>query len=777
MSFAKKALKVLLLLVLAAVALPVLFLGGLRLHYLNIVRPAQTLVTDEFPGPLGAKVNVFSGTGNAFWMCGHNTPAAATPFGMVRLGPDTVSMLVEKPALNRSGYFYGDNRTTGFSHTRLVGADAQEGGVFRVFPTVASRLKKVTAPGRKTKFSHRDEKGFPGYYAVKLPAEGVLAEMTATPRSGAHRYTFSGADPAVLLLDVTSSIGDRRCENGTVSILPGAGEVEGACRLYGSFSGRYDGLDVFFAARSSVPFSAHGTRIREQVKMGAVQAAGNELGILLQYPPSVRQVELRVGISYVSIANARANLDAEAPPATAFPVLVKGARDAWEAYLGRIRVKGGTETQQRILHTALYRTAMMPTLFTDVTGEYMGFDKAVHRAEGFTYYTDFSLWDTFRTAHPLYNLVAPGETGDFMRSLLEMAKAGGAFPRWPSGAGYTNCMFGTPADAVVSEAWLKGIRGFDIEAAYTILRQTATSGPPEGCRFAGRGGLQDYLQYGYCPTDKMRKAVSATLEYAWEDHALSLLAGALGKEDDAREFARRAQFYRNLWNPATRFFQPRDSQGRFTEPFEPLALSYTDFKQKYTKDFVEGSPMQWRWCVPHDPEGLVSLFGGPQRFVPELESFMEKTRKKTGAWHPGSHYWHGNEHHLNAAYLFNHAGRRDLTQKWVRRILDTKYADDYVGVDGNDDGGTLSSWYVLSALGIYPIAGTVTYELGIPLFDEAVVDIGGGKTLKVTAENNAPGDMRVREVTAGGTPVETATLTHDQLMAANELRFVLTPPK
>lgn len=777
MSFAKKALKVLLLLVLAAVALPVLFLGGLRLHYLNIVSPRQALVTDEFPKPLGTKVNVFSATGGAFWMCGHNTPAAVTPFGMVRLGPDTLSLLVEEPALNRSGYYYGDTKTTGFSHTRLVGADAQEGGVFRVFPTVASRVDKLFASGRKTPFSHRDEKGFPGYYAVKLPDEGVLAELTATPRTGAHRYTFSGTEAGALFLDVTSCIGDKRVENGTVRVLPEAGEIEGSCRTYGSFSGRYDGLNVYFTARSSAPFAGHDTWDGGRYAKGSAQTAGNDAGVVLRYAPDVRQVELRVGISYVSIANARANLDAEAPPSKTFRDIIGEAGDAWEKYLGRIRIKGGTETQQRIFLTALYRTAMMPTLFTDVTREYIGFDGQIHKAEDFTYYTDFSLWDTFRTAHPLYNLVARRESEDFMRSLLEMAKAGGAFGRWPSGAGYTNCMFGTPADAAVSEAWLKGIRSFDIETAYAIMRQTATSGPPEGCRFAGRGGLQDYLQYGYCPTDKMKKAVSATLEYAWEDHALSLLAGALGKEDDAREFARRAQFYRNLWNPATGFFQPRDSQGRFTEPFDPLALSYTDFKEKYTKDFVEGSPMQWRWCVPHDPEGLISLFGGPPRFVPELESFMENTKKKTGAWYPGSHYWHGNEHHLNAAYLFNHAGRRDLTQKWVRRILETKYADDYVGVDGNDDGGTLSSWYVLSALGIYPIAGTVTYELGIPLFDEAVVDIGDGKTLRVTAENNAPGDMRVREVTAGGSPVDTATLTHDQLMAAGELRFVLAKPE
>ncbi|MBW7862884.1 MAG: glycoside hydrolase family 92 protein [Candidatus Hydrogenedentes bacterium] len=771
----KRLLKWAAMAVLAVVLSIALLIFGVWAYHKSIV--AQTpgaLVTASFPGPLGAMVNPFSGTGGVWWLCAHNTPAATAPFGMVRLAPDTQSYLFKRRGTNRSGYYYGDNQTAGFSHTRLVGADAQEGGVFRVFPTVESRIEKTRPKGRTAKFSHTYEKAFPGYYAVRLSSEKVLAEMTATPRVGVHRYTFAEGERPRLILDATSTLGDKRCENGVVRILPASGEIEGSCRVYGSFSGRYGGLDVYFAARAAQPFSSHGISKNGAFSPGATESAGNDLAVELGFDSGKSPVELRVALSYVSIANARKNLDAEAPPAKSFQDILEETKKAWEDYLSRIRIEGGTETQRRIFYTALYRTAMMPTTFSDVNGEYEGFDRQVHRAEGFTYYTDFSLWDTFRTTHPLYNLAARREQGEFMRSLLEMAKAGGAFPRWPSGAGYTNCMFGTPADVAVSEAWLKGIRDFDGEKAYQILRRTVTTGPPEGSRFAGRHGLKEYLQYGYCPTDKMHDAVSATLEYAWEDHALSLFAAALGHDADAAEFAGRGQFYKNTWNPATQFFQPRDTAGNFPGEFRPLALSYTDVKQKYTKDYVEGSPMQWRWCVPHDHDGLIALFKSRGYFLEELENFMAKSRKSLAPWHPGSHYWQGNEHHLNAAYLFNGAGRPDLTQKWVRWILETKHADNHIGLDGNDDGGTLSAWYILSSLGFYPIAGTTRYELGAPLFDRAVVDMNG-PLLTVVAENNGPKNMYVQKVFLNDTPLDRTWFTHDEVAGGGMLRFVMGP--
>ena len=365
--------------------------------------------------------------------------------------------------------------------------------------------------------------------------------------------------------------------------------------------------------------------------------------------------------------------------------------------------------------------------------KYRGFDKEVHTAEGFRYY-GFSLWDTFRTVHPLYNLVARAEQRDMMVSLVEMSKAGGGcLPRWPAGCGYTNSMFGTPADMVVSEAWLKGIQDFDINTAYTAMRRTALEGVPPGCRFSGRGGLEWYLQYGYCPDDKMKESVAATFEYAWADSSLSLLAAALGKEDDAHIFGKHAKSYQMLWNPENRLFHPRNSEGMFKAEIKPHLLTYVDFNGKYTNAYCEGSALQWRWAAPFDPEGLINVIGGKEVFTQELECYFRNTKTRLGNWNPGPYYWQGNEPYFHAVYLFNDAGRPDLTQKWVRRLLENKHNDDYVGLDGNDDCGTLSAWYVLSAIGLYPIAGTTRDWIGSPIFERVDLRMDAGVTLTVLA--------------------------------------------
>ena len=333
-------------------------------------------------------------------------------------------------------------------------------------------------------------------------------------------------------------------------------------------------------------------------------------------------------------------------------------------------------------------------------------------------------------------------------------------------------MYGTPADMAVSEAYLKGIRDFDVETAYKAMRQTAFVGVPEGSLFGGRRGLQDYLVLGYCPCDKVGKSVALTLDYAWSDFSLSLLARELGLNEDAAILDERAKNYENVWNPVTQFFQPRNSQGRFDDTFNPLMQTYVDLEGKVTKAYCEGSGMQWRWCVPHDPEGMIALFQSREYFVQELEDYFSKTKKRVGWWNPGPYYWHGNEPYIHQVYLFNHAGRPDLTQKWVRHILRTKHSDDYIGLDGNDDGGTLSAWYVLSALGFYPIAGTTYYELGSPLFDKAVVQMGD-HTLTVTVQNNSPKNVYVQEVSLNGALLNRPGFTHADIAQGGELRFVM----
>ena len=433
---------------------------------------------------------------------------------------------------------------------------------------------------------------------------------------------------------------------------------------------------------------------------------------------------------------------------------------------------GGTDKQQTIFYTALYHSLLMPTVFNDVNGDYLGFDGQVHRAAGFRFYTDMSLWDTFRTTHPLFTLIAPAEQRDMMVSLTEMAKQGGYLPRWPSGNGYTNSMFGTPADIVVAEAYLKGIRDFDVEAAYQAMRKTAL-GPTRNSRFSGRAGIEDYLKFHYCPSDRMRQSVARTLEYCYADHAIARLAEALGHREDAALFDAHAQYYRNLWNPKTQYFQPRDSHGEFFADFRPELLTYLDLTGKYTSAYVEGSALQWRWAVPFDAPGLVSLFKSPAYFVEELEQFFAKSIPAVGAL-PNAYYWHGNQPDLYAAFLFNAAGRPDLTQKWVRWILETKYGDRENGLDGNDDGGCLSAWYVFASIGLFPTAGTDRYEIASPLWQRAEINVGSQR-LSIVADNFARDHLYVQKVLLNGTPLNRRWLRHDEIARGGVLRFEMGP--
>jgi len=746
--------------------------GAVVLKYRRIVgaKPGA-LVTNPRPAALGRWVNPFIGTGGYPWVCGNNFPGAMVPFGMVRLGPETSSLLLHKRALNTSGYFYGDDQVLGFSHTRLLGTGMPEGGHFLVTPAVGPIESRRHSRGQSLSFSHRDEIAFPGYYAVNLPGPGVLVELTATPRAGLHRYTFSGPGTAHLRLDVSNALGGRPSREGRVRVRPEASEVEGSVHTFGTFAARYGGIKVYFAARFDHPFAGYATWRGETVVTGQAEAAGDQVGADLSFAPTngLQAVTLALAISYVSVENARANLDAEAR-GRSFEEVLGEAQRTWEDKLSLVQIEGGTAEQRTIFYTALYRTFQMPTVFNDANGDYIGFDGQTHQARGFRYFTDFSLWDTFRTVHPLYSLIAPEDQRDMLISLVKMLEQGGWLPRWPEGHGYSNSMMGTPADIVMADSYLKGIRGFDVEKAYQAMRRTALAPTPPGAAFSGRQGVEHYLQHHYCPAGVVKGSVSRTLEFAWADHAVSALAGALGHADDASLFQEHSQFYRNLWNPQTQYFQPRDAQGQFVEPFEPRLLTYLDRKGKLTRDYVEGSALQWRWGAPWDADGLVSLFKSREYFVTELDRFFAASSPARGAWNPGPDYWQGNEPDIHAAYLFNAAGRPDLTQKWARWIMDHKYGAGYEGLDGNDDGGTLSAWFVFSALGLYPVAGTDRYELGTPLFEHAEVRLGANR-LVIEAPGAGPGRWRVRSVSLGGRPLDRTSVHHAEISGGAVLRF------
>ena len=770
----KRVLKVLLCLVLGIVASGAAFVGVLVFRYYRIVgaKPGA-LQTQVRPGELGRRVNSFVGTGGIPWVCGHNFPGAMVPFGMVRLGPETASILIRKRALNTSGYYYGDDRMLGFSHTRLSGTGATDGGHFLVVPAVGPVRPKTYRKGQYLGFSHREEVASPGYYAVNLPGIGTRVELTATARVGVHRYTFSQDKTPHLVLDVMNALGGRKSREGSLRILPEANEVEGAVRTFGTFSGRYGGIKVYCVARFDQPFTSFSTWQNDVAFPNQPTAEGDGLGVDLCFETQDRPrvVMLKLAISYVSIENARANLQAEAA-AKDFDHILAEAHQAWEERLSLIKIQGGTEKQKTIFYTALYRVFQMPTLFNDANGEYLGFDKKVHRISDFQYFTDLSIWDTFRTVHPLYTLLAPKDQRDMVGSLVRMLEQGGWLPRWPSGCGYSNSMLGTPADIVIADTYLKGIRDFDVEKAYQAMRLTALGPTPPGAAFSGRQGVERYLQYGYCPAGLVERSVSRTLEFAWADHAISLLAESLGHHDDATLFREHAKFYRNLWNTNTQYFQPRDAQGKFVEPFKPLLLTYLDRGGVLTRDYVEGSAMQWRWAAPFDPDGLISLFKSRAYFVEELNKFFANSDPAMGRWNPGPYYWHGNEPDIPAAYLFNSAGRPDLTQKWTRWIMDNKYSDSYDGLDGNDDAGTLSAWYVFSALGFYPVAGSDKYQIGAPLFERAEVKLKS-QPLVIVSENNAPNHPYVRKVWLNDIPLDRTWISHAEIERGGLLRFVM----
>ena len=738
------------------------------------MKPAAVEMPDVKAGELGQWVNPFIGTGGLPWGCAMLFPGATAPFGLVRLSPDTtfpggVNLL----KCGNAGYYYGQKHIWGFSHTRLSGTGIRDQGHFRVTPAIGNTdpLARMDNP---LAFSHKQETATAGYYAVALPGISALAELTATDHVGAHRYTFNTAEDAHLFIDATSAL-EGNSTGGKITVLPEAGEIIGEGRVHTGFTNRYDGLKGYFVAQVSAPIQSYSTWNGSENVAGRAVTEGDDVGADLNFGSIKDQpLELKIGISFVSVENARENLNAEAGQAS-----FEGVRDLtranWEGRLSSIEMTSADAEVKTNFYTAMYHSMIMPTNFTDVNGDYLGFKNTVGKADGYTYRTDMSLWDTFRSTHPLYVLIAPDVQLDSVKSLVEMAKIGGSLPRWPSGAGYTGSMLGTPADMVIAESYLKGITDFDVEAAFGYMKNTALGGAPAD---TDRRDMADiYVQYGYVPADIMlEESVASTLEYAWADASIGLLAEALGKTEDAALFTAMSKSYKNVFEPESKYFRARNSDGTWDKNFGLNVTSFYDEILPFTDlatAYCEGGARHWRWCVPQDPAGLIDLMGGRDYFVSELEQFMKDASKFRAAADPGPGYWHGNQHDMHAIYLFDDAGRPDLTQKWVRWALTERYSNDVNGLDGNDDGGTLSGWYVFSAIGFYPVAGTDRYWIGAPIVESAKVNMGEGKVLNVVAENQSAQNIYVQSVTLNGVQLHDSILTHAQIANGGNLTFVM----
>lgn len=721
-----------------------------------ILKPVE--MPEPETGEYTQYVDPFIGTGGIPWACAMLSPAACTPFGFTRLGPDTSfiggATLIN---LNRSGYYYDQRHILGFSHSRLSGTGVTDYGMFRVTPAIGKKDAKALP------YSHQNEVSVPGYYAVYLQTIDCLAEMTATTRTGFHRYTFNDSKESRLFIDAGSIIPVRWTSGAFVNYDEATGMITGGCTLNGSFSDRYDGLPVFFAAT-----------VDEELVSYEIVNEEDKTGIDLNFG-SIEDdtVELELAVSCVSVENAKLNLKTEAGDVT-FDDVKKAALAEWEERLSSIKIDADDEIKT-IFYTGLYHSMIMPSDFTDVNGEYLGFDKQVHTADGYTYRTDMSIWDTCRNVHSLYSLIAPDVQSDCLKSLVEMARYGSdILPRWPMGAGYTGSMQGSPTNIIITESYLKGYTDFDVEYALDcmILASEVNMGKDE------RDWVDAYNEYGYVPNDISNgdESVSKTIEYSWEDAAISDLAEALGKTDIAQKYYEKSMYYKNVFNPETQYFQARNSDGEFIWNFSPYITSFYDavLPIKFAEPYCEGSARQWRWSVLHDIDGMIDLFESKEYFIKELNRFMKDASLRRAGIDPGSGYWIGNQHDIHTPYLFSNAGRKDLTQKWVRWTLDNRFSTDVNGLDGNDDGGTVSSWYVFSAMGFYPLAGSTNYWIGSPNVESAEIALANGKTLKVTANNQGNKNVYVKSVTLNGVTLDGCYVTHDQLMAGGELVFEMS---
>ncbi len=742
----------------------------------NANAPADAGFDAESNRPAAVPVSpLFVGSGGFGYGVGSSFPGAAAPQGMAKVGPETSGPWGTIDFLHCSGYWFGDDTILGFSHLHLHGTGAQDYGVLAVMPTDAWDASRIDENGYQSMFDKGTESATPGKYSVTLARGSIGVEITATPHAAHHRYTYpSGATSAHVVFDLDHHLSGS-VTTETIALDPTTKTLTGSLRSIGAMSGGFGGSMVYFAARTLQPWSSQVVWSQGVAPAAGMQASGTGVGADIDFDlsQSAAPIELLLGLSFVSTSAALNNLDSEMP-SFSFDAEAAATAASWDHATSAVTFQGGSADQQTMLDAALYHLFLMPSVLSDVGGTYIGMDGSVSLASDFNYCSDMSLWDTYRTLHPLYVLIAPERARDAVRSLTAMAKAGGYFPKWPIATGEAGTMVGASAEVVLADAYIKGMHDFDAEGAYQIMRAAAMSATdPVGGR-GGRTNAVPYMQLGYVPAS-VGVSASWTIEYGQDDVALGALAGALGHADDATALAARAQGYKNLFDSSTGFLWAKNADVSWaTGHLEPTAGS---------SDFDEDDAWQSVWGPWYDFEGLASLFGGHAGFVAKLESFFEQGAEdyasidyseplSVGAVR--KYYWGGNEPDMHSPYLFAMAGRPDLTQRWLRWVEENVYSAGSDGLPGNDDAGTMSAWLVFSALGFYPIPATDRYVVGAPMFPNATIRIGTG-TFTVDAPSVSEANVYVQSVTLNGTPLTTPYVHHADLTAGGSLHFEMGP--
>lgn len=707
-------------------------------------------------------VNPFIGTGAAKGspLSGNNYPGATVPFGMVQLSPDTRS----KPDWSVAcGYNYNDTTIAGFSHTHLSGTGVAE--LFDVMLTPFSGDVKPLVNGEnpyKSKFSHADEKAYPGYYSVLLADFGITAELTATTRSGFHKYMFPKGKAAHIVLDLDHSM--KKSDWNTKII---ASQIkflnDHTIEGYRIITGWAPMRKVYFYAEFSQPIIHNSVTDGDNHYDNAKVVNGSAIRAILDFSNGIDEVLVKVGISATSTKNARNNVVSEIP-AWDFKGVVQAAQNKWEAELSKIKIEG-TDEQKEIFYTALYHTFLQPNELSDLNGDYPAADYSVKNAKE-PYYTTFSLWDTYRAAHPLYTILQPERSTAFVNSMLRYYSDSGYLPIWQLWGQENYCMIGNHAIPVVVDAVLKGIPGINANAAFEAVKQSSLIEHP-GSPFT------IWENYGYIPENLKSQSVSLTLEIAFDDYCVALLAQKLGKTNDYHYFIKRSQFYKNLYDIQTGFFRAKDDKGNWLSPFDPL---------KYGANggypFTEGNGWQYFWYVPHDVKGLINLVGGNKAFAKKLDTFFTLDDKPKEVNDNASgfigQYAHGNEPSHHIAYLYNYACQPWKTQQYVWEILHKMYNTGSSGYAGNDDCGELSAWYVFSAIGFYPVNPNCgVYVIGTPILRKSVINVGNGMIFTVMAANVSAENKYIQSAKLNGRPYTKTYITHADITSGGTLEFAM----
>lgn len=705
-------------------------------------------------------VNPFIGTGGH----GHTFPGAMVPFGMLQVSP--VNGISKWDWC--SGYHYSDSIAVGFGHLTLSGTGIGDLNDVLIMPVSKKLDLSLLTTDRnqfpyKSSYSHKNEKATPGYYQVFLKDWNVNVEVTASKRTAYHKYTFAENVPQSVVIDLGFAINWDKAVATYIKI-----EDDHTLSGYRHSKGWANNQKVFFTIQFSKPFISH--QIYNNGEVVAVSKEVESTKVQLFFDEKIsKEVQAKLSLSSVSIQNAKENMNAE----NHFEKVKTNAEKQWQKALAKIEIETPTDSLKTIFYTALYHAQVAPVTFSDKNGEFRMGNDSIVKANGYTAYSTLSLWDTFRTENPLLTLIAPNRVSDMVNSMLAYYQDTKRLPVWTLYGNETNCMTGYHSIPVIVDAYLKGFTGFDAEKVYEAMKATMMQDDR---------GLKHYKKYGYIPYDLLDESVTITLEYAFDDWCVAQMAKKLGKKDDAKFFLNRAKSYTHLFDEETRFMRGKSSDGKsWNEPFDPKYSSHREHT-----DYTEGNAYQHSWFVPHNVQNLIKLYGGTTTFTKGLEKLFTESSEITGENVSADisgligQYAHGNEPSHHIAYLFNEAQQPWRTQYWVNHILKTQYNAMPNGLSGNEDCGQMSAWYVMSAMGLYPLnPASGVYQITSPLFQKSTLHLQGNKIFEITAENVSGKNIYIQSATLNGKEFNQTTITHQQLLQGGELHFVLgnTPNK